>query len=123
MARQSLRRFGGGGVMGMRFVSLMLATAIGLAGCGPDEDTIAFDDQFYKTRVKDLDARHRFVVTASPVSASLVGAREAARYEATRYCVNNYGSSAIRWDVGPDDPDAAMPISNNTLTLQGTCPQ
>ena len=107
----------------MRRVLVLLTMAVVLAGCGPDEDTISFDGQFYKARVKDLDERHKFVVTASPVSASLLGAREAARYEATRYCVNNYGSSAIVWDVGPDDPDTAMPISNNTLTLQGACPQ
>jgi hypothetical protein len=109
--------------MGMRRVLVLVAVAIALVGCGPDEDAISFDGQFFKARVKDLDERHKFVVTASPVSASLLGAREAARYEATKYCVNNYGSSAIRWDVGPDDPDTAMPISNNTLTLQGTCPQ
>lgn len=106
----------------MRGVSVLVLAAVLLTSCGPGEDAITFDGQFYRTKVRDQEQRHQFIVTASPVSASLLGAREAARYEATRYCVNNYGSSAIKWVVGPDDPDAALPISNNTLTLQGECP-
>ena len=69
------------------------------------------------------DARDEFTVTARPVSASLEGAREAARYEATVYCVNRYGRSDIAWTVGPDSPDAALPIADDTLTLAGRCPQ
>ncbi|MGZ2258304.1 hypothetical protein [Roseobacter sp. A03A-229] len=62
-------------------------------------------------------------MTAAPVSASLLGAREAARYEATIFCVTEYGSSAIEWVVGPDDADEVLPITNDTLTLEGACPQ
>ncbi|MDW3222281.1 MAG: hypothetical protein R8G34_05235 [Paracoccaceae bacterium] len=94
-----------------------------LAACSNEAEKISFDGQFYKTDIDGLDARHEFQVTAAPVSASLLGAKEAARYEATVFCVNEYGSSAIEWVVGPDDPDEVMPITNDTLTLQGACPQ
>ncbi|MGC3936617.1 hypothetical protein ACOTTU_02305 [Roseobacter sp. EG26] len=104
-----------------KLVCLMLAAGF-VAGCGSDADEIRFDGQFYRTRLSDLDERHKFQVTARPVSASLLGAKEAARYEATVYCVNEYGSSAIQWVVGPDDADETLPISDDTLTLQGACP-
>lgn len=93
-----------------------------LAGCSSEAEKISFDGQFYRTSLSDLDERHKFQVSASPVSASLLGAKEAARYEATVFCVNEYGSSAIKWVVGPDDADTALPVSNDTLTLEGACP-
>jgi hypothetical protein len=107
----------------MRSFGVILASMIGLTGCGPGDEAVLFDGNLYRTRLNDTDARHKFVVTASPVSASLEGAREAARYEATIYCVNNYGSSKIDWVVGPDDPDEVLPIEDDTLTLEGACPQ
>ncbi|WP_187428665.1 hypothetical protein ROLI_012360 [Roseobacter fucihabitans] len=103
-------------------IGIMMVGCV-LAACSNEAEKISFDGQFYRTDLDQLDARHEFRVTASPVSRSLLGAKEAARYEATVFCVNEYGSSAIKWVVGPDDPDEAMPISNDTLTLQGACPQ
>ncbi|MEP2474727.1 hypothetical protein [Roseobacter sp.] len=103
------------------YAALMVAGA--LAACGSAAEDVAFDGHFYRTGIKDLDARHKFQVTAAPVSASLAGAREAARYEATIFCVNEYGSSAIEWVAGPDDADETLRISKDTLTLEGACPQ
>ncbi len=114
---------GGGGVNVMRLAVGSLIVCAVLAGCSSEAEKLRFDGQFYRTKLSDLDERHKFQVTASPVSASLEGAREAARYEAIVFCVNEYGSSAIEWVVGPDDPDETLPIDNNTLTLQGACPQ
>ena len=107
----------------MRFGIGLLVICGVLAGCSNDSEKLRFDGQFYRTKLSGLEDRHQFQVTAAPVSASLTGAREAARYEATVFCVNEYGSSAIAWVVGPDDPDDALPIANDTLTLQGACPQ
>ncbi|MEM6889950.1 MAG: hypothetical protein AAF636_17690 [Pseudomonadota bacterium] len=107
----------------MRVLFGLLAAMLGLLGCGPGADDIPFEGQFFRTQLKDTEARHRFIVTASPVSASLEGAREAARYEATIYCVRNFGNSRITWRVGPDDPVEVLPIANDTLTLEGECPQ
>lgn len=108
----------------MRAGAVLLISALGLTACGPDDDDILFEGQYFRTKVKsERSQRDVFVVTSSPVSASLSGAREAARYEATVYCVNRFGRSDIVWAVGPDSPDEQLPISNNTLTLQGRCPQ
>lgn len=99
---------------------LVVAT---LASCGPTAETLLFDGQYFRTRLDaDRDNRRDFTVSARPVSASLAGAKEAGRYEAIVYCVNRYGSSDISWVVGPDSPDEALPISDDTLFLQGRCP-
>ena len=108
----------------MRVGMALLVSVVALSACGPDDDDILFDGQFFRAKLKsERSTPDEFVVTTSPVSASLLGAREAARYEATVYCVNRFGRSDIVWAVGPDDPDEQMPISNDTLTLQGRCPQ
>lgn len=109
----------------MRFVPVsLLFSALALCACGPDQDDIPFDGNYYRAKVQTERAtRDVFTVTARPVSASLLGAREAARYEATVYCVNRYGRSDIIWTVGPDSPDETLTISEDTLTLQGRCPQ
>lgn len=106
----------------MKTIVTMLMLVGLLAACSSEAEKISFDGQFYRTKLSDLDERHKFQVTVSPVSASLLGAKEAARYEATVFCVNEYGSSAIRWVVGPDDADEILPVSGDTLTLEGACP-
>lgn len=119
-------RSGCSGIGMKRVGKLLAATTVALAGCGggSGDDAVTFDGQTYRAKVStERGSREQFIVTARPVSASLEGAREAARYEATVYCVNRYGSSAISWMVGPDSPDDQLPISEDTLTLQGTCPQ
>ena len=105
-------------------VMLTLATGLGLSACGGRDDDIPFDGQFYRTKLSKVDGQRAvFQVTAEPVSASLEGAREAARYEATTYCVTEYGSSDIVWVISPDADTSLLPIQGDTLTLQGACPE
>ena len=107
-----------------RSAFMALIALLSVTACGQDEDAIRFDGQVFSSRLKsERGDRARFVVTARPVSASLAGAREAARYEATSYCVNEYGSSDIDWQVSPDAEEAELPIEGDTLTLQGECPE
>jgi hypothetical protein len=104
-------------------VFVSAAFVLPLSACGGSEgEDILFDGQSFRASLDvDNDARQNFILSVRPVSASLEGAREAGRYEATVYCVNRYGSSDIIWVVGPDSPDEALPIADDTLTLQGSC--
>ena len=107
----------------MRGGLISLLAVATVVSCGPSEDSILFDGQFYRARLDtDRDNRSDFTVSVRPVSASLAGAKEAARYEAVVYCVNRYGSSDITWVVGPDSPDESLTISDDTLFLRGECP-
>lgn len=107
----------------MKTVTLaLLAAALIVTGCGQDEDQLSFDGQFYRAKLKKEGERHQFRVTARPVSASVDGAREAARYEAIRFCVTEYGSSDIIWTTSPDAPADQLPVADDTLVLTGECP-
>ena len=109
-------------VMMVRLGAIAILTA-GLTACGPDEDDILFDGQFFRASIDSERAtREKFTLTVRPASASLLGAREAARYEATVYCVNRYGSSKIKWiGASPDSEDADLTIRDDKLFMQGEC--
>ncbi|QBF31344.1 hypothetical protein [Thalassococcus sp. S3] len=108
----------------MKSVILTLTGLALLAGCGPSrDDRIRFDGQLFRMNAStvDRDNRKLFEVTVRPVSASLDGAREAGRYEAIRYCIENYGTSDMIWSVGPDTEGTALAVTNDTLTFRGAC--
>ncbi len=105
-------------------LAILLIAALLLTACSGERraDRVAFDGQFFRASAKKVDKqRLDFEVTVRPVSASLEGAREAGRYEATRYCVGNFGSSNIDWTSGPDAEDGRLLVSNDRLLLTGTC--
>ena len=93
-----------------------------LASCGNQDDKIAFDGQVFRSKAKVVDKEKDHIeIEVRPVSASLDGAREAGRYEATRYCIANYGTSNVVWSLSPDAEESALKIENDTLLLQGVC--
>ena len=109
-----------------RFAKIVVVLAVAgptLQACGdPRETQFAFDGQFFRSAARKVeDDRQVFDVTVSPVSASLDGARAAARYEATRYCVETFGNSSVIWQSDPDAPVEALGIENDTLILRGMC--
>lgn len=107
----------------MKFWTGLVLCAGLLAGCTPSDERILFDGQFYNAKLRKVDRQiDTFTVAVKPVSRSLLGAREAGRYEATVYCINTFGSSDIIWTAGPDAPDEALTIDKDTLILQGKCP-
>ncbi|MCR8826465.1 hypothetical protein [Pseudosulfitobacter koreensis] len=105
----------------MRLILLMTA-ALAMTACNQRDEDLAFDGQYYRTSTKKVgDDRSVFQTEVKPVSQSLTGAREAGLYDATRYCIEDFGTSNIVWTRGPDGDDGALLVSNDTLILQGTC--
>ncbi len=107
----------------MKWIFLpVLGITFALSACQNRGAAIAFDETYFATRLSNVDRlRDQFVITVSPFSASAEGAREAGRYEATRYCIDLYGSSDVIWQAGPDAEPEALEVSNDTLTLRGAC--
>ncbi|MEP4197361.1 MAG: hypothetical protein ABJL99_17200 [Aliishimia sp.] len=102
-------------------ISLVLCYAL-VACSAVSKDKQTFDGQFFRTKASKVDSdRRQIQVSVSPVSASIEGAQEAGRHEATIYCIKNYGSSAIDWRVGPDDATDSYTFDGDTLTLRGAC--
>jgi hypothetical protein len=103
--------------------ALICSVALGaLAGCSDPTRQVLFDGLPFKGRLSaDKDDKRNFVATAAPVSQSLEGAREAARFEGTSYCVRKYGRSDIEWAASPDAEATALNIVEDVLTVQGRC--
>lgn len=101
-------------------ISLSLAV---LAGCNQRDDRILFDGQAFrgKAAFESRDNRRQFIATVGPVSASIEGAREAGRYEGTKYCIREYGTSQIAWITSPDAEPQAWSVDRDTVTFSGRC--
>ena len=98
-----------------------------LAACGDAplfSKKEAFDGEYFRARAKLVDKKVSptdFTVVVTGVSASLDGARQAGRYEGTKFCVQKFGSSRIDWKVGPDTEPQELDVSDDKLTFVGTC--
>ncbi len=102
--------------------ALMVTLCVAVAGCNARRDQLAFDGQYYRSKASKVDGdRRQIAVTVRPVSASIEGAQEAGRYEATKYCIENYGSSAVEWVVGPDQDPDSYTLDGDNLVLRGAC--
>lgn len=95
------------------------------AGCSrlKKDDGLRFDGERMRISSKrvDKDDRTFFTVTAGPVSRSLAGAKGAAHYGGTEYCIENFGTSTIKWDVDPLSEEAATQVNRDSLILKGQC--
>lgn len=104
---------------------LFIGAAVLLSACSAvkREDRVLFEGEFFKAKAGhiDRDNRSEFNVVVGDISRSFEGAREAARYEATKYCIEEFGTSDIIWISGPDDDPDTLQIVNDRLTLHGTC--
>lgn len=94
-----------------------------VAACTRNEERVVFDGVFFRTKAKAVDKsdRQNFVVNVPKVARSVNGAREAGRYEGTRYCLANFGTSEILWSIGPDTADGRLVVENNDFNFRGTC--
>lgn len=80
----------------------------------------AFDGVKFSASLKvEKDAPEAFSLRVKKATKSVVGAREAGRYEATKYCVEKFGTSDIAWIMGPDSPD--LELENGNFNLTGSC--
>jgi hypothetical protein len=119
MAVQTLRRSDE-----MKLMIPIVAATLALTACENKNDRIAFDGEFFRTKVKKVDKQlDVFTVNIRDVSRSLDGAREAGRYAGTEYCVAQFGSSEIEWSVGPETPTEQLQVVDDTLIFSGVCPK
>ena len=101
----------------------LLIAVLALSACAERRAAqIAFDGVFFRSTASKVDKdRSQFEIGVSPVSASLEGAREAGRYEATRYCIDNYGNSDNKWSEVTDAEDGTLPIYGDKLLMLISC--
>ena len=104
-------------------LGMAIVVSVLLAGCSGtirNVNAVKVDGHYFTGRAaKTKTDPHGFTVRIRNAAKSIAGAREAARYEATIYCIEQFGTSDIIWSVGPDDD--AISLSNGSLTLAGRC--
>jgi len=104
---------------------LLIGALLLTAGCAEQRKRLVpFDGFVYRAKTAAIDkkvSRADFTATIFAVSQSLKGAREAGRYEGTKYCIQEYGTSQVKWRVGPDSPGDQLRIIDDTLTFSGKC--
>ena len=105
-------------------MGLLTCSCLIVAGCSnplePEENKMAFDGYYFSSKLtrNKLDDRS-FDLTVRRANRSLSGAREAGRYDATRFCIKNFGTSNIKWVLGPDDQ--SIGLTGKVLKLSGQC--
>ncbi|MEM8582075.1 MAG: hypothetical protein AAGF50_12840 [Pseudomonadota bacterium] len=112
------------GVSRLRQGAIFALCIAALAACGErDQQRVLFDGVYFRTKAKAVDKadRQSFVVNVPKVQRSFNGAREAGRFEGTRYCLSNYGTSEILWSIGPDTADGRLVVENNDFNFRGRC--
>ena len=95
-----------------------------LMGCSNpldlEENKVPFDGHYFSSKITQNKTDDRyFTLKVRRASRSLSGAREAGRYEATRFCIKNFGTSDIKWALGPDDENVGL--TGRILNLSGKC--
>ena len=96
-----------------------------LIGCETDQQRSArvlFDGINFRTKAKsESKDRMSFAVTVPKPDRNLQAALAAGSFEATTYCVQNFGTSDLEWFNVPDVDDAALQYKGSRLLLTGRC--
>ncbi|TCL09849.1 hypothetical protein BXY66_1914 [Shimia isoporae] len=105
-----------------RTLTLLLCASFALTACDRrKDDQFAFNGIYFKSTSDQVskEVREHFEVNVKGANQDLKAAREAGRYEGTRYCIKEYGTSRIDWVVGPEN-EAVVPV-DDVLRLEGIC--
>lgn len=107
---------------------LMLALAIGLAGCGLTDrlgvgpGKVRGDKTMpYRTVLVPGEDGRSFIVEAEAPGVPLAELRESVRLPATRYCLTTYGGSDVEWTLDPATGDWQSVSDGELQVFSGVC--
>lgn len=100
----------------------LLALAL-VAGCTDRKERVFFDGNYYPGKARgERDDRRDFTATVRRAGRGIEGAQKAAVHEATRYCIENFGTSEIAWaGVAEGQEGPAYARSGDRLSVSGRC--
>ena len=102
-------------------VALAALLLVAVSACTPQKDRTLFDGRYYPAKTHRMKGEARaFTATVRRADRGVDGARKAASYAATRYCVENFGTSDVEWRIGPDAPEPEI-RKGDRLTVAGVC--
>lgn len=105
---------------GAGLILLMLGV---LASCTERKERPVFDGVYYpaKSRAEKQDRRN-FSSSVSRANRGVEGARKAAVHEATRYCIETFGTSRIDWAGVPEGQEGPVFMrAGDRVSVTGRC--
>lgn len=104
----------------------LAAAALSVAGCdmltAASTRAARADTRFeYRTRLDRQDDRRDMAIAVENRGAGLDDVREAVRFEATRYCLQTFGSSDTAWQTDPATGDWAYATDGARLLFRARC--
>ncbi len=113
-------------ILGLASCGLVRNTAgrLGVGGGSAKRASVEAEGVRFRARASaSREDRRSVTVTVTPFAVNPEASLEAGRYQATRYCLLTYGGSDTEWIIGPDAARDQLPVSDDTVTLQGRCTQ
>lgn len=106
----------------MKQVLLILMVTATALGCTKRDERVTFDGVYFRSKSKSIsDDRRDFNIEVNKAVQAPNAARQAAAYEATRYCIREWGTSRILWAADPLDENTSLRLENGDLNVQGRC--
>jgi len=106
---------------------VLLALALGVAGCGVSERLGLSRDLTAATLPYDADIaigedKHDMVIAVTaPAGTGVDEVRESVRYQATRHCLETYGYSETDWQIDPATGDWAFSRVEDSMIFSARC--
>lgn len=106
-----------------RLVAVALLGLAVVAGCTEREGRALFDGNYYPGKARgDKADRRDFTATVRRAGRGLEGAQKAAVHEATRYCIENFGTSEIVWSGTAEGQEGPVYVrSGDRVSVTGRC--
>ena len=94
-----------------------------LAGCGDRAERVTFNGNYYPAKTSGAKPdRRAFTASVSRASQGIQGAQRAATHEATRYCLQNFGTSDIDWSGVPAESERPVySRAGERVSVTGRC--
>lgn len=108
---------------GLKGVCSALGVMLLLSGCGDRAERVTFGGNYYPAKSSgNSQDRRAFTASVSRASNGMAGAQQAALHEATRYCLQNFGTSDIDWSGVPEGAQIpAYARAGNRVSVTGRC--
>ncbi len=102
------------------------SVAVLLSGCGSVRDRIFGGSQSdsalpFRATLTKGDDRRNISVRVRAGGVAVADVRESVRFQATRYCLTNFGGADTRWQIDPVSRDWAFTRDGQDMIFQGRC--
>ena len=105
-------------------VLILLSMVLLIAACGnrnPARNAVSNVELPYEADLDRGEDRRDITVRVEHEGDGLEEVRESVRFEATKYCLLNFGGSDTDWDIDPETGDWAFTQDGDELVFTARC--